>query len=187
MVSKARFIKQFLQSSHMVGSVTPSSRFLAKKMFEHVDFNQCKLIIELGSGDGVFTNIIIENMSPETKLLVFELNNEFYTFLKAKINDPRVEIINDSAEFISKYLSCDEKADCIISSLPLMAFSSSLRTLIVKTAHENLKNDGIYVQFQYSLQSKKLLTSVFNSVSIDFTLKNFPPAFIYTCKKITNN
>ena len=40
-----------------------------------------------------------------------------------------------------------------------------------------------FVMFQYSLQMKTLLREYFYSVETNFFLLNFPPAFVYLCKK----
>jgi phospholipid N-methyltransferase len=185
-MTKRNFIKQFFKDKQMVGAVSPSTKFLGEKMLENVDFDTATLIVELGPGTGVFTDLIIQRMRPDAKLLTFELNDNFYTNLDARIKDPRVKIIHDSAEFVEKYLNEIEdglKSDVVISSLPLMVFPESLRLAVVDAAHNCLKKNGKYIQFQYSLQSKKLLESKYNNVSVRFTIKNFPPAFVYTCNK----
>ena len=182
---KRKFLKQFLKDRQMVGAINPSTRFLGEKMVENVDFKSAELIVELGPGTGVFTDIILELMRDDAKLLVFELNDHFYEQLADRINDPRVEVIHDSAANITDYLNEEEKnnVDVIISSLPLTVFPEKLRKDVVSNAYASLKNRGIYKQFQYSLQAKKLLESTYKEVSIKFTLKNFPPAFVYTCQK----
>jgi phospholipid N-methyltransferase len=183
MTTKRNFIKQFWRDKRVVGAISPSTRFLGEKMVENVDFDNTKLIVELGPGTGVFTDIIIDRMAEDAKLLVFELNDSFYDSLNNRINDPRVQVIHDSAEFIEKYLEDGEKMDAVISSLPLMVFNEDLRKKVVEASHDVLKPDGKYIQFQYSLQSKKLLESVYKNVTVKFTMKNFPPAFVYTCLK----
>lgn len=182
-MSKRNFIKEFFKDKQMVGALSPSTRFLGEKMIESIDFDKERILVELGPGTGVFTDIIIDRMHPDAKLLVFELNESFYKSLEDRIDDPRVQVIHDSAEHIQKYLSDNEKSDVVISSLPLMVFPEKLRKDVVKESYNSLKPKGKYVQFQYSLQSKKLLESVFKSVNVKFTLKNFPPAFVYTCLK----
>ena len=167
----------------MVGAVSPSSKYLGKKMLSKIDFTTDKLIVELGPGTGVFTDQIIAQMAEDAKLFVFELNDNFYKSLSKRINDPRVQIIHDSAEFIHKYIGETEKLDVVISSLPLMVFPEKLRLDVVNEAYKCLKHNGKYVQFQYSLQSKKLLESIYAEVKIQFTFKNFPPAFVYNCVK----
>jgi phospholipid N-methyltransferase len=103
-VSKSSFLKQFFKQNKMVGSMTPSSRFLAAKMLNHIPIKEAKVVVELGPGTGVFTEKIISKLGPNARLLVFELNEQFYEALKVKIKDPRVTLIHDSAEKIEDYL-----------------------------------------------------------------------------------
>jgi len=182
MVSKRNFLKQFWKDRQMVGAVSPSTRFLGEKMLENINFEQVTSIVELGPGTGVFTDLIIERLRPDAKLWVFELNDTFHNSLDKRITDERVQIIHDSAEFISRYTG-ENPVDAIVSSLPLMVFPEDLRKRVIKESFDILKQTGKYVQFQYSLQSKKLLENTFSNVNIRFTLKNFPPAFVYTCTK----
>ncbi len=185
MATKRNFLKEFFKDRKMVGAVSPSTRFLGEKMLASIDFDKAKGLVELGPGTGVFTEVIIKRMRKDAKLLVFELNDEFYHDLNDRIDDPRVQIIHDPAENIAKYLPEEEygNQDAVISSLPLMVFPDELRRNVVNAGYNALKSSGVYVQFQYSLKSKKFLESIYKSVKITFTIKNFPPAFVYTCKK----
>lgn len=178
------FIKEFFNNKSEVGAVAPSSKFLAKKMLGGIDFNNTKCIVEFGPGTGVFTRKAIEKMSNDCFLLVFETNEAFYIKLKQEINDPRVLVLNDSAEKIGEILKEQNqpKADVILSSLPLTVFPKELKESILSASLDALKKDGIYVQFQYSLNALKLLKGKFNSVKLAFTPINMPPAFVYRCK-----
>lgn len=169
----------------MVGSMAPSSRFLAKKMLESIDFQHSKVIVELGPGNGVFTRKILEQLRPDGVLLVFELNDEFMALLKKEFHDPRVHLIHDSAEKIGDYLHKFglKQADAVISSLPLANFPQELKERILKESHKVMHEKALYVQFQYSLNAKSHIKSTFKKVSISFTPANFPPAFVYTCRK----
>lgn len=185
MSEKRSFIKHFWQEKKMVGSMTPSSRFLAKKMLENINFDESKVIVELGPGTGVFTRKILEKLHPEGKLFVFELNDAFMAMLKKEFKDERVVLIHDSAEKISYYLGQHsiEKADAIISSLPLANFPINLKNNILQESHRAMSDKATYVQFQYSLNAKNSIKHIFKHVKISFTPANFPPAFIYYCKK----
>jgi phospholipid N-methyltransferase len=185
MNQKRSFIKNFWKEKKMVGSMTPSSRFLAKKMLAPIDFKTAKVIIELGPGTGVFTRKIIENMRPDALFLIFELNDSFIALLQKKINDPRVHLIHDSAEKMNEYLLKfgAKKADAIISSLPLANFPEDLKNSLLKESYAVLNDNACFVQFQYSLNAKKSIKSIFSKVGIGFTAANFPPAFIYSCTK----
>lgn len=185
MPNKRTFIKQFWKEKKMIGSMVPSSRFLAQKMLENVDFENARIIVELGPGTGVFTDLIIEKMHPDAQLLVFELNENFHHRLAHRITDKRVHCIHDTAEKVQDYLKKigHEKADVVISSLPLSNFSKELRHSILSAMEQALQDTGQYIQFQYSLQSKKQIKQFFETVNIDFTALNFPPAFVYSCYK----
>lgn len=178
------FRKQFWKERKMVGSMTPSSRFLTSKMLRNIDFSKKKVIIELGPGTGVFTREIIKRMTPDSILLVFEINDVFYHDLSKKISDSRVHLIHDSAVKIEEYLNQHglQEADVVISSLPLAVIDANIRTAILENSKKSLKKGGKFIQFQYSLQSKKMLKKLYNEVEISFTIFNFPPAFVYVCK-----
>lgn len=169
----------------MVGAMAPSSRFLADKMLQNINFQEARVLIELGPGTGVFTDRILEKMHPEAKLLIFELNDNFCNALKKRISDDRAIIIHDSAEKIEEYLTKHHLglADAVISSLPLANFPNELRQSVLDASKRSLKVSGKYIQFQYSLQSKKHIKKTFGEVNIDFTPLNFPPAFVYNCEK----
>jgi phospholipid N-methyltransferase len=184
-MSKRTFLKAFIKENKMVGSITPSSRFLASKMLDKIDFSKQKVIVELGPGTGVFTRKIIARLPDSALLLVFELNEVFCEKLKLEFDQKNVQIIHDSADQIEVYLRKYgyESADVIISSLPLANIDTSIRENIVQSSSKVLKLGGNFIQFQYSLQSKSLLKNNFNKVEIGFTALNIPPAFVYTCTK----
>lgn len=188
MAKKTAFLKQFWQEKKMVGAMSPSSRYLAHKMLKNIDFKKAKVLVELGPGTGVFTKKILAAMNPDAKLLVFELNDNFYNNLKEEISDERMTLIHDSAEFIQKYLKESELlyTDYVISSLPLANFPNKVKSNILNASYDSLKNQGKYIQFQYSLNARKFLEERFESVHIAFTPLNFPPAFVYTCIKNKN-
>ena len=182
-MSRRSFLREFFKANRMVGSVLPSSRFLSKRMLQPISFQKAKVIIELGPGTGVFTKALLQQMPSESQLVVIELNDAFFSDLQKKFKAPNVHLIHGSAAEISKVLKQLNlpKADIILSSLPLSNFPSDLRTNILEEVKQNLQADGKLIQFQYSRGLKKLYGAHFKQVSIDYTLLNFPPAFIYTC------
>jgi phosphatidylethanolamine/phosphatidyl-N-methylethanolamine N-methyltransferase len=182
---KRIFISEFIKQRKMVGAIAPSSVFLRKKMLARIDFSKDINIIELGPGTGIFTKGILKKMSPKSKLLSFELNPTFHLKLTNKIHDKRLNIINDSAENIKLHLKKHniESVDVVVSSLPLTVIPDSIKNNIINSSYESLSENGMFVQFQYSLNAKKLLNSKFNFVDIVFSSLNIPPAFVYYCKK----
>ena len=184
-MKKRLFLKQFFKQKKMVGAVAPSSRFLAHKMLNHLPLSTAKVIVELGPGNGVFTKRIIKEMGGNTQLIVIELNDLFYNELSFTILDPRVHIFHDSANKIGEFIKQigQDKADIIISSLPLANLPEDLKTDLLDSIHNSLDEKGTFVQFQYSLQSKKAIKKRFEKTKITYTPFNIPPAFVYSCMK----
>jgi len=179
-----KFISEVLKSGGTIGALSPSSSFLAKKMLRPIRFKTARCIVEYGPGTGIFTLKLLERLHPDGKLLVFEVNKEFYEALK-QINDPRLIVINDSAEKIESYLRhyhCSH-ADFIVSSLPLTVLPENMVHNILINSKYCLSESGAFIQFQYSLKLLSKLKSVFSKVKIRFTFFNIPPAFVFICRK----
>ncbi|MEK7157784.1 MAG: rRNA adenine N-6-methyltransferase family protein [Patescibacteria group bacterium] len=175
----AKFIKGFLKNWKEVGSIIPSSRFLVNKMIEPIDFKKAKIIIELGAGLGCFTDKILEMMSEDARLIIFEISLDFCSELR-KNKDNRLTVFNVSALDMSYHMK-EIRADYVISGIPLSTLSENSRELLLKAIKNILNENGVYIQFQYSMGAYKKLKSIFNKVVLNFTLFNAPPAFVYQC------
>lgn len=184
MAKQSNFFGEFLKERKMVGALSPSSRFLMKRMVAPIDFQKADVIVELGPGNGVFTKGILERMKQTTKLFSFELNRQFYDHINNEITDDRLILINDSAEKINEYLHDHgiQKVDYIVSSLPFTVIPKEIKVPIMDSCVKALDPKGLFIQFQYSLNAKKMFDSLFSEVKLDFTPMNLPPAFIYKCK-----
>ncbi|MBT4774308.1 MAG: phospholipid methyltransferase [Crocinitomicaceae bacterium] len=184
MAKSNQFIKQYFGNKKEIGAIAPSSKFLRNRMMAPISFHSADVIIELGAGNGVFTKEIIKRMKSSCKLFVFETNELFFELLSNEIKDDRVVFFNDSAELINQKLSENgiKCADAIVSSLPYAVFPSEVKNNILDACVSILNKEGVYVQFQYSLNAHKLLKHKFTNVTLDFTPINMPPAFIYRCR-----
>lgn len=166
------------------GTVAPSSRHLARKMLEDVDFSQDMILVELGLGNGVITEQIVSRMSPNSRLYGFEINPEFYAQCQAKFaDDPRVTILSASALELDEVLAGYgvDSVDHVISSLPIALFRKEDTTQLFSRLHKLIREGGRYVQFQYSLADYGNIRQAFEQVSLRFTVMNLPPAFLYSC------
>lgn len=183
MAKKSKFFNEFLKERKTVGAVSPSSKFLMKKMLAPINFDKADIIVELGPGNGVFTKGLLAKMKPTAKLISFELSQNFYEHINLKIRDERLVLINDSADKLEKYLELEgvTKVDYVVSSLPLAVIPEDVKTKVLNACVKVLGEKGKYIQFQYSLNAKKLLQSKFNDVKHKFVPVNIPPAFVYQC------
>ena len=153
-------------------------------MVSPIDFSQKLNLIELGAGDGAITRHILQNMSADSQLFIFEVNDVFMEKLQ-QITDPRLHIIHDSAEHMEEYLAKYgvEKVDHIVSAIPFVVLPDDLTETIIRKASSLLKTGGKFIQIHYSLVLKKLYERIFGNVEVGFVLFNIPPAFILVSRK----
>lgn len=71
---RLQFLTQFLKYPRTIGSITPSSSFLAKAMVTPVSWEDTEVVVELGAGTGIFTKYIEQNMKPASRAYIFEKN-----------------------------------------------------------------------------------------------------------------
>ena len=184
-MSALSFIKQYITKPRTVGAVLPSSKYLAAKMTQGIDFDNAKCIVEYGAGTGVFTDKILKQRRPQTTVLLFENNTEFYNQLcKKYTSEANLQIINDSAEHIGKYLHKHNFsfADYIISGLPFASLPQGVSVRIMEQTKKYLKQDGSFITFQYTLLKKEFIGQFFPNISIKRELRNVPPAYVLCCK-----
>ena len=183
-MSYIKFILQYIIKPRTVGAILPSSKYLAKKMIAHVDFDKACYIVEYGPGTGVFTDEILSKRKPDTRLLLFERNSEFAELLAKKYaNTQYVTVINDTAEQLGKYLSMYSfpKVDHILSGLPFASLPSEVSESILNETVAHLNEGGKFITFQYTLFRKSFFAKFFCEISITHEIRNIPPAYVLCC------
>ncbi|MEA4902624.1 class I SAM-dependent methyltransferase [Desulfitobacterium sp.] len=182
LAEKITFLIKFLKSPCQVGSITPSSRFLAVKMLEPIDWQAVDAVAEFGAGTGAFTKYIQAVKKQNCKVAVFEKDDKMRNMLRTLC--PDLNYFKDAARLSEATRSIGlDSLDAIISGLPFALFAEDMREQIIDEAIQSLKPQGIFVAFQYSLQMKPLLSRKFSQVKISFVPRNIPPAFVYVCRK----
>ncbi|SFA58630.1 Phospholipid N-methyltransferase [Anoxybacillus pushchinoensis] len=180
-----KFLIEFAKSPRFVGAVCPSSKYLAEKMVENIDFERCECIVEYGPGTGVFTEKLIERKKEDTLLIIFENNKEFYEGMLSQYKyKQNVKIINDGAEHAKKYMEQYNisKVDYIVSGIPFASLPSNISETILNDVKEILKNDGQFIAFQYSLVKMNFFKTYFNEIQIKKVWLNVPPAYVLSCR-----
>lgn len=182
--SKLLFARQFISTPRTVGAIAPSSRFLARKMVEQIDFNSARCIVEIGPGTGVFTDLLIKQRAEHCQILLIETNEVFVQQLKERYGDlNNVRIIHDSGEKINLYKMKYgiEHIDYIVSGIPFSSLPAQVSTNILLTVNKALAPKGQFILFQYSLMKVKTITTWFDITSIERSWANLPPAYVFTC------
>ncbi|MHA6529322.1 class I SAM-dependent methyltransferase [Paenibacillus sp. BAC0078] len=176
------FLRSFIHNPKRVGSVTPSSRFLANNMVNQAPWHEVKAIAELGSGTGAITRAISTKVNKTTDVLLFEMDETMRNNLKTEY--PDFSCHPNAAHLVETMKALHiAQLDCIFSGLPFFNFERELRDTLVEQIYQSLKPEGLFIAFQYSLQMKKQLSEYFIIDKIDFVPFNIPPAFVYVCRK----
>ena len=186
-MNKIDFFREGIRNLRTVGTVTRSSKFLCNKIVSLSSVEQSRYVIELGAGDGVMTRHILKRMAPDAKLISFEINSKFCDLIR-KINDPRLIVVEDSAEHLESYLEKHDfgSVDTVFSALPFVVLPDNLAQQIVQTCHKKMRPAGQFLQIHYSLLERNLYKEIFGNLAIKFQLLNIPPAFILCCNKEVN-
>lgn len=184
-MDRLKFFREAIRDIKTSGTIFPSSRFLSRRIVNNIDFSNVKVIVEFGPGNGIITKEILKRIQPQTKLIAFEINEKFIESL-GKIKHSQLILEKASAEDITPILKKYgyDKADCIISSLPLTNIPTEISDRILDNSYAAMTADSLFVQYQYSLTYYKKLKEVFHdNVKLSFEAFNIPPAFVYIAKK----
>src|SRR5260370_8343022 len=117
----------------MLGSLIPSSRFLVDRLLNKIDWARASTVVEYGPGVGTITSRILARMCPQSRLVAFEMNEDFVGYLLRNFPDPRLHVVHGSAETVQKELDRLKLAgaDYIISGIPYTTMPASLREPIM--------------------------------------------------------
>ena len=155
-------------------------------MVAGIDFANAKCIVEYGAGTGVFTWEILQKRSPDTIVIIFEMNEAFCRVLNEKYGDePNVYIVNDSAATVAEQLQKYglSHADYVVSGLPFASLPGEVSEEILRQTRKCLVQGGEFITFQYTLFKKELFEGFFDEIEISRReWRNIPPAYVLRCR-----
>lgn len=180
---KVRFFRSFLANPRAVGAILPTSRRAVRDMLDMADFERARTVVELGAGTGVYTEEVLARLRPDARFLAFEVDPELVATLNERVEDQRLQAINDSAENVGSYLD-GARVDIIVSGLPFTSLPQPVKKNIFKAMARVLAPDGVMVAIQYSTMVQRDLERVFASVRRRLSPINVPPAFLFRCSAV---
>lgn len=182
-MSTLTYLKSFFKDKD-VASVTPTSRFCVRKVCAPIDFSQDVTIVEYGAGAGVYAEYLLQRMTQDSRLIMFETNELLFEKLQ-QIDDPRVECFNESVEQVEELL--DERLigniDFIISGIPFSFLDEDVKKAILEQSIEILKPGGSFLAYQTSGHLKEPLRKIFGNLSTQWEWRNIPPMTVYRADK----
>jgi phospholipid N-methyltransferase len=126
---------------------------------------------------------MLRRMSPQAKLVVFEMNGDFVRYMRRSFPDPRLHVVHGSAENVRQELKKLglPGTDYIISGIPFSPMSDTLRAKIMRESRQALNPGGAVLIYQFSRTVLPYLRECFNQVYQDFEPRNILPARLFYC------
>lgn len=178
------FARSFVRHPRMLGSVVPSSRYLVDRLLAEVRFDQARVIVEYGPGVGPITAPLLARMRPDARLVAFETDPELAAFLRDAVRDPRLHVVEASAEHVVEVLAGlgVARAHYVISGVPFSTMPAAVRERIVGATRAVLHPAGAFLVYQVTRAVLPDLRATFGAVRETFEPRNLPPARLFFCR-----
>ncbi len=181
LTERLRFLRSFLAHPRRVGAVLPTSGRAVRDMLDLAEFEQARLVVELGAGTGVYTAAVLDRLGPQAELIAFEIDSRLADGLQRTLPDPRLRVVAGSAEGLPEVLN-GRRPQVVVSALPFTSLPAGVGRLILERTARVLAPGGVLLVLQYSPLLTAELSRLFGSVTRRVSLLNVPPAFLFACR-----
>lgn len=178
------FFRQWLRSPKSMGSVIPSSKFLAKALAGEVAWEPGQYVVELGGGTGAISQGLIDRGIPRDRLVVIELDTSLHGFLKERL--PGCHVIQGDATRLDEILKHHGVGEVgtVISGLPMVGMPFDFHKAIIGQGFRNVRPGGFMLQYSYSPVAPIPAAKLGVEAKIArFVPLNVPPAFVWKYTK----
>lgn len=178
------FFRQWLRSPKSMGSVIPSSRYLAHAVADVVAWQPGQYIVELGGGTGAITQGLIDRGIPRDRLVVIELERALYEHLRLRL--PGANVVQGDAtklHEILEQLGVDD-VGTVISGLPMVGMPFEFQRAIIDQAFRVQRPGKFVLQYSYSpivpIPARRL---GIKAQLVRWVPLNFPPASVWLYRR----
>ena len=172
------FISEFIQSPSSVGSICPSSRFLARALIGMIPAGE-GLIVDLGAGSGIVSEALVSSGIAPDRIMPLEISNGFCGAFTRRC--PDVPLVVGDACALESIIAArygSRQVCAIVSSLPMRVLHASVQKKVMAQIRQVLATrGGIYVQYTYAWWRKYPLSAYDLCPHAACTvMRNIPPA-----------
>jgi phospholipid N-methyltransferase len=184
-----QFLQAFLKNPGTVGSITPSSPELARRMVTGLRPSENNVVMELGVGTGAITKFLQEIVPDENSYLGIELDRDLVRILKK--NYPNMKIVRGNALEASDIhrKAGFGKVGTIICCLPFVSMPNEIGEKILLEIDKFMQLGCTFRTFQYAhgyyfpsaIKLREFMRNRYGkSKRSPLIVKNVPPAYTLT-------
>ena len=184
-----QFLQAFLKNPGTVGSITPSSPELARRMVAGIRPDSNNVVMELGVGTGAITKFLQDIVPNDESYLGIELDRDLVRSLKKNYPEMRIARGNalEAAEIHRK--SGLGKVGTIICCLPFVSMPNELGEGILLEIDKFMQRGCTFRTFQYAhgyyypsaIKLREFMRGRYGkSKRSPLIVKNVPPAYTLT-------
>ena len=145
-----QFLQAFLKNPGTVGSITPSSPELARRMVAGIRPNEDNVLLELGVGTGAITKFLQEIVPNENSYLGIELDRDLVRSLKKNYRDMKIVCGNALEAADIHRRSGFGKVGTIICCLPFVSMPNEVGEKILQEIDKFMQQGCTFRTFQYA-------------------------------------
>lgn len=174
----ASYMNIALRDFRNVASLFPSSLCSARSIAGHLEPGY-DTVMEFGPGTGIVTREILRRLSPSSRLIGVEMNQNCLTKLR-EIRDRRLDLLEGDVRDVAPNISsiAPSGVDAVITGIPFSLMKLSDRKLILENTMDGLRPGGKLIAYQNSCALMFLMKSYFKNIEVFFEPRNLPPYFI---------
>jgi phosphatidylethanolamine/phosphatidyl-N-methylethanolamine N-methyltransferase len=178
------FFKHWLRSPKSMGSIIPSSGYLARALAAEVAWEPGSHVIELGGGTGAITQGLLERGIPAANLVVIELETKLYNYLAGRY--PDVTVVQGDATRLDEIIARlpIERVSTVISGLPMVRMPLDFKRAIIDQAFAAMPAGHFMLQYTYSpLAPVPVEDFHLDATLARYVVRNFPPAAVWRYRR----
>lgn len=181
---EVRFFKTWATSPIKMGSVSPTSRALARLMVEQADPDPSGYTLEVGPGTGVVTQALVASgVSPE-RVIAVEYDKHFCKLLRERF--PGMTVIRGDALDLDDTLGehRDVMFSAVLSGLPLLNVPRAKRAPYIESLFDRLVPGGRISQLSYSpIPPQDAIPGRFTVEGSKWVTFNLPPGRVWVYRR----
>lgn len=181
---EVRFFATWATSPIKMGSVTPTSRALARLMVEHANPDPAGYTLEIGPGTGVVTQALLDAGIPPEKIVSVEYDKDFCRLLQKRF--PSMTIIRGDAFDLDNALGDyrDVTFSAVLSGLPLLNVPRAKRAPYIESLFRRLVPGGKISQLSYSPKAPQdAIPGRFTVEGSKWVTFNLPPGRVWVYRR----